>query len=176
MNLKTLLLAHLAKSQEGNARQTDGDTSITVPNSFLNTISIPDIFTFFSSVPNAGIERHSFIQTDSRFVNANATATLCTLGPGLWEVSFAHWIAPEGAVNDLTALARLQISLIDGTNPLVDLTRFNNTGLGMFQNLSGSFKALLSAEQNLSFIINTTVGAGTGTNRSNVRIIGSKLV
>jgi hypothetical protein len=177
MKISSLLLAHLAKSAEGNAQQTEGDTSLRVPNVFFPMLRIPDIFYSFNSVPQPGtsVERHSVIQTDTRNFATTNTVFLCRLGPGLWEIEWQHWITAEGAVNDNTSNVRLQAVLEDGTNPSVDLTRFVNSSV-VFQQLSGRLSVLLSSEQALIINLGTTAGGGLGTNRSNLRISAAKLL
>jgi hypothetical protein len=177
VNASTTILAFLAKSGKGNNNQQDGDTKILVPNVFQNVIQVPIPFNFFNSVPQVATAPAilSTIQTDSRFFNVAGTTFIVGTGPGLWEIEWAHWVTPEGAVNDLTSLVRLQLALIEGTNPTVDLSRFNNTG-AVRQSLTGRFRVTIPSEQQLNWFVNTTLGAGTGTNRSNIRITMSKFL
>lgn len=173
MKANTLLLAHLAKSAKGNAQQQEGDTRISVPNTFLPTLRIPLPFYSFISNPVLSAQQNSFIYTDSRLMNANVNTFLCTLSAGLWEVAYNHYLSPAGAVEDLTAAARLTIVLVDGTNPQADLSYLANSKV-VNQNNSGKFTVLVSAEQQIQFGMITNVGAGTGTNFSKLVLFCSK--
>jgi hypothetical protein len=175
MRANTTILAFLAKALKGNANQEPGDTKIVVPGSFLPVIRIPEIFVFLNSAPQATVAIKSLVQTATGLFNLTGTTLQCTLGPGLWEIEWALYINPLGAVNDLTSSVGLQITLAEGLGSTVDLARFTNTGL-VYQALTGRFTALIPAEQNLQFFTNTIVGAGTGTNAFRARIIANRFL
>jgi len=175
MRANTTILAFLAKALKGNANQEPGDTKIQVPGTFLPIIRVPEIFTFFNSAPQTNPATKSTIQTSTGLFNVTGNTNILTLGPGLWEIEWALYINPLGAVNDLTSNVALQAVLVEGVGPTVDLARFTNTGL-VYQSLTGRFPALLPSEQNLTFAINTVVGAGTGTNTYRARITASRFL
>jgi hypothetical protein len=175
MLANTTILAFLAKALKGNANQQPGDTKIVVPGLFQNVISVPEIQTFFDSAPNNTVHVKSFLHADARVFNLTGTTLLTNLGPGLWEVEYSHWITPLGAVNDLTSNVGLQCTLAEGVGSTVNLTRFTNTGL-VFQSMRGLLRMTVPSEQNISFFVDTIIGAGTGTNASRILLNARRLL
>jgi hypothetical protein len=177
MKISTLLLANLGKALKGGAQQELGDTRVDMPGRIQPTLELVDLFQFFNSVPQVLPDQYkkSFIHTDQRLFNVTGTTFLFQISPGFWDIEYAHWVVPEGAVNDTTSNVRLQATLVENVNPTVDVTRLNNTGL-IYQFVTGRFRAMLANDQALSFFINSAVGAGTGTNRSLIRVSGNRLL
>lgn len=173
MKANTLLLAHLAKSTEGNAQQEDGDTRVQVPGMFLPVLNLPlPIYWVYGGTVTDPM-KNSFVYSSQIALGASNTVILFTLGPGLWKLRIQAHIAPAGGVTDLTSSAILRIVLVDGANPTINISRLANSQNAQPQ-LQIEMDFLVSAEQQIQFLLDTVAGLGTATNVHCVLVTASR--
>ena len=179
MKILSPLFGFLGKATSARSNTPEeGDTKLEMPGVISNILEAPfPIFQVYSlplPIPSAVGLVTSFIYSEQAQFNANTTVDTCSLGPGVWKITFSISLEEQGAVSDPTSIHRVLLYPTDGVGASVDLGRVTNKQ-GLDQSVSYSWIQTVMTEAIWVFRRMNTAGLGTGLNRFNDVIIAQRM-
>lgn len=151
-----------------------GDSIIRVPPLVMPVSSIPYPVKRVFSAPTAGIFTDSLHLADAQGMSSATNVTLITLGEGIWDIWWQHYLDQTGGINDGSSQGDISLNWATIFGGSVTLSRIRNTLIQ--QRNEGQFTVSIEKGKELSFIRQTTAGLGTGTGNSLFTLHAQKLL
>jgi hypothetical protein len=164
MKSVTPLFGYLGKAGSKMNTPEEGDTKLSVPGILQPVIQLPyPVFALYNApLPGGNTPINSFIYSEEVLFNVNSGVVLFPLSPGVWDFDLQMDLRGAGAVQDNTSTYRIEL-LDTLTAVSVVLGRLANDST-KGQNLSESWRQMITADQAYTITRTSVVGAGTGTN------------
>jgi hypothetical protein len=164
MKTVTPLFGYLGKAGSKMNTPEEGDTKLSVPGILQPVIQLPyPVFALYNAPLPGGITPiNSFMYSEEVLFNVNSGVVLFPLGPGVWDFDLQMDLRGAGAVQDNTSTYRIEL-LDTLTAVSIVLGRLANDST-KGQNISESWRQMITADQAYTITRTSVVGAGTGTN------------
>lgn len=179
MKVLSPIFGYLGKATSARSNTPEeGDTKLTMPGVINHVLTAPYPIYKVASVinPNALTEpsSSSYFYSEAAQFNANNSANIFSIGPGVWDVVVDMSLEEQGAVSDPASIHRLQMYPIDGIGQSIDLGRLTNKQ-GLFQTHHLEFRMTVTVEALWVFSRINSAGGGLGVNRFNDIIICTRI-